>query len=249
MIDHQAPRFHVPGPLSAGAEIALPDRVARHVAVLRLREGDPLVLFTGEGGEHAARLTAVARGTARALVSEYRCPMRESPMRITLAQCISSGDRMDLTLQKATELGAHAIVPLQSDRSVVKLREERAEKKLLHWRNVVVAACEQCGRNTLPSVADPVDLHAWLASLQTWRAGGATRIVLDPEATTGMGQLARCSEVALLIGPEGGLSAHELAAATGKGFRSVRLGPRVLRTETAPLAAITALQVLWGDLR
>ena len=249
MSDTHAPRFLVPAPLSAGEEIGLPDRVARHIAVLRLREGDPLVLFSGEGGEHAARLTAVARGAARVLVGEYQHPTRESPLKITLAQCICGGDRMDLALQKATELGVHAIVPLQSERSVVKLRDDRTEKKLLHWRNVVVAACEQCGLNTLPSVATPVDLHAWLASLQPWHAGDATRIVLNPEATTGMGQLAQCIHVILLIGPEGGLAPHELAAAADKGFRGVRLGPRVLRTETAPLAAITALQVLWGDLR
>jgi len=242
-----APRFQVDAPLAAGAEIDLPERAARHVAVLRLRAGDEVVLFSGQGGEHAAKLTLVARSGVRAKVGAFRDIGRESPLAITLAQCISAGDRMDLTLQKATELGVKKIVPLISERAVVRLKEERAERRLQHWRAVVAAACEQCGRNTIPDVAAPVDLHTWLAAPEA-RAADAARLVLAPTATTNLGAMLKAQTAILLIGPEGGLADHELVAAKSAGFTPIRLGPRILRTETAPLAAITALQVLWGDL-
>jgi 16S rRNA (uracil1498-N3)-methyltransferase len=242
-----APRFQVDGLLAAGAEIDLPERAARHVAVLRLRAGDVVVLFSGRGGEHAARLTLVSRSGVRAKVGAFQDVGRESPLAITLAQCISAGDRMDLTLQKATELGVQKIVPLISERAVVRLKEERAERRLQHWRAVVAAACEQCGRNSIPEVSAPTELHAWLAAPET-RAAEAARLVLAPEAASGLGVIPRSDSTLLLIGPEGGLADHELVAAKTAGFTPIRLGPRILRTETAPLAAITALQVLWGDL-
>jgi len=242
-----APRFQVDAPLAAGAEIDLPERAARHVAVLRLRAGDEVVLFSGQGGEHAAKLTLVARSGVRAKVGAFRDIGRESPLAITLAQCISAGDRMDITLQKATELGVRNIVPLISERAVVRLKEERAERRLQHWRAVVAAACEQCGRNSIPEVSAPTELHAWLAAPEA-RTAAAARLVLDPTASTNLGGLPKAQAAILLIGPEGGLADHELTAAKATGFTPIRLGPRILRTETAPLAAITALQVLWGDL-
>ena len=243
-----APRFHVPDGLAPGAQIRLPDRAARHVAVLRLRAGDAIRLFDGSGGEFQAQLTALERSRITALIGQRSELERESPLGITLAQCLSGGDRMGLALQKATELGVAAILPLASERSVVRLSAERAERKLEHWRNVVIAACEQCGRNRVPTVHAPQDLHAWLAGSDA----GALRLMLLPQADRSLSELAPPAPgapITLLAGPEGGLAPHETAAALRAGFTAVRLGPRVLRTETAPLAALAALQMLWGDFR
>lgn len=241
-----APRFHVSAHLSAGAEIDLPERAARHVVVVRLRQGDAITLFNGMGGEYGAVLTRLSKGQVSARITEWRPIERESALDVTLAQCISSGDRMDTTLQKATELGVKAIVPLESERSVVRLSSERMEKRLVHWRNVALAACEQCGRNQPPAVATVERLHTWLMALNP--EGPATRVLLAPDATRGFGSLPRSSALLLLVGPEGGLAPHERAAAQTAGFIPLRLGPRTLRTETAPLAALAALQTLWGDL-
>src|SRR2546427_2417156 len=157
-----APRFFAPVRLSLGADIDLPGRVARHCAVLRLRRGDAIVLFNGEGGEFSAELTRVFRGDARARVISRQTPERESPLVIVLAQCVSSGDRMDATLQKSTELGVSRIVPIASERSVVRLSSDRADRRVAHWRNAVIAACEQCGRNHVPEVAAIIDFAAFL---------------------------------------------------------------------------------------
>jgi 16S rRNA (uracil1498-N3)-methyltransferase len=243
-----APRFHVSTHLSPGAEIDLPERAAKHVAVLRLRQGDAITLFNGEGGEYGAVLTRLTKSQFSARIDVWRQVERESPLEVTLAQCISSGDRMDTTLQKATELGVRSIIPLESERSVVRLSSDRAEKRLAHWRNVTLAACEQCGRNRPPSIANVDQLHAWLIALKT-ETEPAMRVLLAPEASVGFGSVPRSANIVLLVGPEGGLAPHERAAAQRAGFLPVRLGPRTLRTETAPLAAMAALQILWGDLR
>jgi 16S rRNA (uracil1498-N3)-methyltransferase len=237
-----APRFHVPFPLAAGAEIELPERAARHVAVLRLTRGDAMILFDGLGGEYAAQLTRVSRDTAHARIGKRDPVERESPLAITLAQCVSSGDRMDFTLQKATELGVRRIVPLESERSIVRLSRERAERRLAHWRGIVSAACEQSGRNRVPEVGPIAGLDEFLAA-----PGDGQRLLLSPEATRDLKALPGGHAVSLLVGPEGGLSPAERARAHAKGYAPVRFGPRVLRTETAPLAAIAAMQVLWGD--
>ena len=243
-----APRLYHVGALAPGAEITLPERAARHVAVLRLREGDEVTLFNGGGGEFRAVLIRLGRGGTTVSVSEWRDAERESPLAITLAQCVSSGDRMDLTIQKATELGASAIVPVISERSVVRLSGERAERKLEHWRNIVISACEQCGRNRLPLILPLSGLDEWLST----QTSSATRLLLAPDAPGGPKLLAGSSmdgsAVTLLVGPEGGLTPHERSAAEYAGFLPIRLGPRILRTETAPLAAIASLQTLWGDL-
>ncbi len=229
--------------LSPGAEIELPERVARHCAVLRLRRGDAVVLFNGEGAEFSAELMRVSSGDVRARVISMQTPERESPLAIALAQCVSSGDRMDTTLQKSTELGVSRIVPIASERSVVRLSSNRADRRVDHWRNVVIAACEQCGRNRIPEVAGIADIEVFL--------GGTTRdelrLLLAPDADQSLKQLARPDRVTLLVGPEGGLTVQERAQAERAGFVPVRFGPRVLRTETAPLAAIAAMQSLWGD--
>lgn len=248
MSDAHPPRFLVSAPLSSGTDFDLPEQPSRHVAVLRLREGDPVTLFCGDGAEFAAVLTLIARKLVRVRVGARLDMSRESPLLITLAQCISSGDRMDLTLQKATELGVHAIVPLNSERSIVKLRDDRAGRKHAHWQHVVAAACEQCGRNTVPEVRAPTDIQSWLSSIGESSPDGPLRLLLAPDARTSLRNYERQSDVTLLIGPEGGLASAEVASAMRHSFQPIHLGPRVLRTETAPIAAIAALQVLWGDL-
>jgi 16S rRNA (uracil1498-N3)-methyltransferase len=236
-------RFFAPVELPLGAEIRLPERAMRHCAVLRLRRGEAITLFDGKGAEFAAELTRISSKDARARVLAKEILERESPLAISLAQCVSSGDRMDTTLQKSTELGVSKIVPIASERSLVRLAGDRADKRLAHWRNVVLAACEQCGRNRVPEVAPITDIGAYLRAQDS----GALRLVLVPEAAQTLGQLPRPGHVVLLVGPEGGLTAEERESAEHAGFVAIRFGPRVLRTETAPLAAIAAMQALWGD--
>jgi len=237
------PRFFAPVQLSLGAEIDLPERVARHCAVLRLRRGDAVVLFNGEGGEFSAELTRVSRRDARAHVISRQTSERESPLVIALAQCVSSGDRMDATLQKSTELGVSRIVPIASGRSIVRLSSDRADRRVAHWRNVVIAACEQCGRNRVPEIGAIIGFDGFLGQAAT----DGLRLLLAPDADRDLKQLEPPSKVTLLVGPEGGLAPEERQRAERSGFIPVRFGPRVLRTETAPLAAIAAMQALWGD--
>jgi len=242
--DRSAPRFFVPSSLSAGADIELPERAARHCAVLRLRGGDSITLFNGQGGEYTAELTRISRDAMHARVVSGRAIERESPLAVTLAQCVSSGDRMDVALQKSTELGVARIVPIASARSVVRLSSERADRRIAHWRNLIVAACEQCGRNRIPEVAGIVELEAFLSST----AGGeGLRLLLAPDASRSLKQLERATAVTLLIGPEGGLDPDERRRAESSGFVPINFGRRVLRTETAPIAAIAAMQAMWGD--
>jgi 16S rRNA (uracil1498-N3)-methyltransferase len=238
-----APRVFAPVDLALGAEIRLPDRVAHHLSVLRLRRGDSVTLFNGQGGESSAELVRVSAGQAWARILNSLRLERESPLSVVLAQCVSSGDRMDTTLQKSTELGVSRIVPIASERSVVRLSGERAEKRVTHWRNVVVAACEQCGRNRVPEVERITGIDAFLDGPEP----GELRLLLAPEAGQALKQLPRPERVALLVGPEGGLTERERTLAERAGYVPVRFGPRVLRTETAPLAAIAAMQTLWGD--
>lgn len=237
------PRFFVPLELSPGTEIELPERAARHCVVLRLRPGDDLVVFNGDGGEFSAKLAHVSREDIRARLISKEAVERESPLAITLAQCLSSSDRMDVTLQKSTELGVSRIVPIASRRSVVRLSNKRADKRLAHWRNVLVAACEQCGRNRVPEIDVITDLADFLRA----PGGEGARLLLAPDANRDLKTLEPSRAVTLLVGPEGGLAPEERRHAETRGFIPIRFGPRVLRTETAPLAAIAAMQTLWGD--
>ena len=238
-------RLYCDLPLSPGAEIVLPESAARHaVTVLRLQVGDALSLFNGAGGEFRASLVAVNKREARARLTEFVASECESPVQLTLALGISAGERMDYSLQKATELGVSAIQPLATERSVVKLAGERADKRLAHWQHVVIAACEQCGRNRVPSVAPVQKLYAYLASVERTQR----LLVLSPDAETPLKQVAPAASAVLLVGAEGGLAPAEYQAAAASGFEPVRLGPRILRTETAPVAALAVLQALWGDL-
>lgn len=213
--------------------------------VLRLQAGDAVTLFDGRGAECPAVIIAMTRGAVRLQVADWRAVDRESPVPVTLAQGISSGERMDYTVQKAVELGAMRIQPLSTERSVVRLDAERAAKRVAHWQAIVVAACAQCGRNRVPVVAPVISLPAWLATAAT---STERRIMLSPDGARTLHELERPAQgVFLLCGPEGGLAPSERRDAGRAGFEALRLGPRVLRTETAAMAALAAMQVLWGD--
>src|SRR4249919_616931 len=240
-------RVHVDTPLSSGLELALPENAAAHLSrVLRLAVGDECVLFNGDGTDYAARITSMGKRELRVTVASGREVDNESPLAITLLQGIARGEKMDLILQKATELGVNAIAPLWSQRSEVKLDEARAEKRLAHWRGVVTSACEQCGRARVPGVAAPVSLSVALGALPA----GGLRLILDPEGELALRTLSVGDEagIVLAVGPEGGWSPADREQLRAAGFQGLKLGPRILRTETAGLAAIAALQSRLGDL-
>jgi 16S rRNA (uracil1498-N3)-methyltransferase len=231
-------RVHVSEPLTSGRRHTIEGDAANHIArVLRLEPGAPLTVFDGRGGEYSARIIIE--------VQERSPTSRESSLSLTLAQGVSRGERMDWVVQKATELGVTAIVPVLTERTVVKLDARQSERKLTHWQGIAVAACEQSGRDKLPDIVAPLALHDFLRGidLQT------TRLLLSPTGTQRVTDLkAPERKVIVLIGPEGGLAETEQRAAIGAGFLAVRMGPRVLRTETAAVAALTLLQHQFGDL-
>jgi 16S rRNA (uracil1498-N3)-methyltransferase len=239
-------RIHVTTALVSGTEVLLPAAPSNHlIRVLRLRPGAPLTLFNGGGGEYHATLLVAEKAGARILVGEHAPIERESPLHLTLLQGISRGERMDLIVQKATELGITCIVPVSTEHGVVRLDDRQADRRREHWQAIAIGACEQCGRNRIPEVTAVVDVEQACAAL----AVGSARLLLSPSAGTPLSVIARgLTAAALLIGPEGGLSDREQRLAIQRGFSAYRLGPRVLRTETAPLAAITLLQMQAGDL-
>jgi 16S rRNA (uracil1498-N3)-methyltransferase len=241
------PRFFCPPPLATGAEVALPRGAAHHAArVLRLAPGATVTLFDGEGGECAAQLSRIDSRGVIARVDARRPVERESPLAITLIQGLAAADHMDYAIRKAVELGVAAIVPVQTARSVARLDRERALRRVEHWRQIIIGACEQCGRNRLPAISAPCDLLEWLRAPST----APLRLLPAPDASRGLSQLAQPEgAIELLVGPEGGLAAEESAAAHAAGFRAVRLGPRILRTETVAPAALAAMNALWGDWR
>jgi 16S rRNA (uracil1498-N3)-methyltransferase len=236
-------RFFMPGPLAAHSETPLSEEVTHHlVRVLRSEVGTRFELFNGEGGAYTAELIEAGKKVARARLLTFHPENAESPLRTHLGQVMSKGDRMDYAIQKATELGVSEITPLTSERCELRLRgEERADKKLEHWRRVAISACEQCGRTILPVIHEPMALADWAAS-----APAELKLVLAP-AVSGALPRERVASVALLVGPEGGLSEAEIASVQTQGFRPWQLGPRVFRTETAPVAALAVLQATLGD--
>jgi 16S rRNA (uracil1498-N3)-methyltransferase len=240
-------RIHVGGPLLTSSELLLPASGAYHlVRVLRLRIGAQLIVFDGTGNEHHAEIISIHDDKVSVRVGERITSTTESNLHITLVQGVSRSERMDWTLQKATELGVTAIAPVLTARSVVRLDDRQASKKLEHWQAVVVGACEQSGRRVVPIVHTPQRLRDYLATLQT----ESMRLVLSPNASIALTGLEKSpSHIELLIGPEGGLDEDELQLAEETGFLPVRLGPRVLRTETASVVALSVLQALWGDLQ
>lgn len=238
-------RFYCPIPLQAGRTVALPPEAAHHaLRVLRLRSGDELVLFDGLGGEYPGRVVEAARDV-RVALEDWRDAEREAPLALTLAQALPAGDKMDWVVQKAVELGVAAIRPVQAKRSVVRLKGERADKRLAHWQQVAISACEQSGRNRLPEIGAIVDLPHYLAVSP---GENETRLLLSPHQGVRLSGLPKpLGPVTLLIGPEGGFEEGEESAAHSVGFQPVSLGPRVLRTETAGLTALAAILALWGD--
>lgn len=243
-----SPRFFCDGPLGPGARLDLPEAVARHaVRVLRLPPGASLTLFDGRGGEYPASITSITKERVAVSITGWEDVERESPLHLTLVQAIQAADKMDYTIQKAVELGISAIQPVASKRSVVKLSGERQQKREAHWQSVAISACEQCGRNQVPPVAPVQALDLWLA--ETGKALQGLKLMLAPGAAHSLHQLPPAGRVTLLIGAEGGLEPSEMKAAELAGFVPVSLGPRILRTETASLAALAAIQTLWGDFK
>jgi 16S rRNA (uracil1498-N3)-methyltransferase len=239
-------RVHVDAALSQGARVRIEASAAAHVTrVLRLGVGDAVTLFNGDGADYPARISGVGRGTIDAEVTGCSAARAESPLAVTLVQGIARTERMDLVLQKATELGVAAILPVATARSVVKLDRDNRERKLAHWRGIAIAACEQCGRARVPAVAEPRTFDSWIAE----PPGGGARLLLSPDAEAPLFAAARgATAVELLVGPEGGLDAGEREAALAAGYRACRLGPRILRSETAAIAALAVLQAVAGDL-
>jgi 16S rRNA (uracil1498-N3)-methyltransferase len=239
-------RIHVPGPLDAGGELMLPAQAGEHLTrVLRLAAGAPFVMFDGNGGEYAGEITSIGK-QVRARVLRHDPIERESPLDLTLLQGVARGERMDLIVQKATELGVARIVPVLTERTVVKLDAKQRERKRQHWQSIVVSACEQCGRNRVP----PVQAVVSLGDAVKLVPDGTTRCLLAADASASLAQAtapAAGAKLVLLIGPEGGLADHEEKYALANGFISCRLGPRIMRTETAGLAALAALQAVAGD--
>ncbi|HWV63407.1 MAG TPA: 16S rRNA (uracil(1498)-N(3))-methyltransferase [Oxalicibacterium sp.] len=240
------PRFYCPQSLALGTVVTLPEAVARHVQVVRLAVGDRVTLFNGEGGEYTATISAIEKKRVTAEIKLFEPHEVELPYAITLAQALPEASKMDWIVEKAVELGVHAIQPLASQRCVVRLSAERAEKRLQHWAGIVVAASEQSGRNRLATVAGPVDFTQWIAQQDLH-----PRIMLSPRSGQSLSDWARHhppQSVALMIGPEGGFTEQEEAQAQAKGVLMLGMGPRVLRTETAGLAAVAALNAVWGAL-
>lgn len=239
-------RVHTLSVLQAGAVIELDAGAARHVSqVLRMKTGAEIVLFDGRGGEYPAVIQNCSRAGVSVALGEHRAIERESPVAITLWHGLCRGERMDIVIQKATELGVVIIQPVLCERSVVKLDEKRAAKKLAHWRNIAVSACEQSGRNRVPEINQPVPF----ASLVETAESCAHAVLLHPDGTTSLAAIMRKagSSMTLCTGPEGGFSDAERAAAQTAGMSVATLGPRILRTETAPLAALAVAQALAGD--
>jgi 16S rRNA (uracil1498-N3)-methyltransferase len=240
----RVPRVFTPQPLQPHIEVTLESGASHHLCkVLRMKAGEQLILFNGEGGQYVASLISPDRNRAVAVTGAFDAVDRESGLTLHLGIALSRGDRMDWVVQKATELGVNKISPLETERTGARLDAKRRDKKLRHWRQIVISACEQCGRNRVPRIVEIRRLSDWLQGVSE-----DARFVLHHRADKMTGEAAAPGSVALLVGPEGGLSRHEVASAHENGFKELSIGPRILRTETAPLAAISILQARWGDM-
>lgn len=239
------PRVYVNTSLSAGSQITLSKQASHHIGqVLRRKPGQLLHVFDGTGGYYPAEVMSVDKRAVVVNTGNLVNDKRESPLSITLAQGISRGQHMDFTIQKAVELGVRRIVPVLTEHGNVRLDEQRTDKRLVHWRKIIISACEQCGRNFIPEITEPVAFTDWLGQEQA-----ALKLILEPASAMSLNSLNMPEgDVSLLSGPEGGFSAGEVESADFAGFQPVRLGPRILRTETAAVAALAAMQALWGDM-
>lgn len=242
-------RFYTNNSLALGASVQLSENAAAHATrALRLNVGDGAIVFNGDGFDYECELTSIKKNTVIAQITAANQVSNESPLRITLLQAISSGDRMDFTIQKAVELGVTSIQPITSQRSVVKLSAERAEKRTEHWQNIAISACEQSGRAIVPAVSAPLSFSHLFAHLAKTPEPNDCKITLAPDATQHLSSMAKPNgNIYLLIGAEGGFTDEEITLSIAHGFQAIQLGARVLRTETAALAAISAMQTLWGD--
>lgn len=237
-------RIYTSQPLASNTSLKLDEDSARHIVrVLRMHKGDEIILFNGQGGEYTAELTQLDKSSVSLQIGSFRDHNIESSLDIELVQAISRGERMDITIQKAVELGVNKIQPLFTTRCNVKLTGDRLSKKLGHWHKIAISACEQCGRNRVPEVCQPLDFQQWLGRLDPSCHG----LILDPDSGKTCKDLPVMQKISVLVGPEGGLTEDEISTAAANGFTPVRLGPRVLRTETAALAIISTVQALWGD--
>lgn len=237
-------RIYTPQALHSRASFVLETEASRHIArALRLQAGESFTLFDGRGGEYPATIERIDKKHVTATTGEHDTVERESALHVHLGVALSRGDRFDWVVQKATELGVAAITPLATEHTGVRLQGARVAKKLGHWRQVAISACEQCGRNRLPDIAPVATIDEWLRGSRA-----ELSLVLHHRARPLDAPTDAVTSVALLVGPEGGLSAREIAAAEQTGFHALALGPRVLRTETAPLAALALVQARWGDL-
>lgn len=238
-------RSYIDAPLAPGTELALPEAAGNHIVrVLRLKTGDVFNLFNGDGNDYPAEITAIDKKGAKARILSCHAVNNESPLRIHLLQSIARGEKMDWILQKATELGVSAFTPMVSDRTEVKLDNERSDRKLSHWQGVIRSACEQSGRAILPEVSPPISINQMNGAVKREQA-----YYLDPEAMEGINGLDpdRTVGLTLAIGPEGGFSERDIRLLQTAGFKGLKVGPRILRTETAGIAAIAALQSRFGD--
>lgn len=237
------PRIYCDLPLTVDAPVNLPAQAAQHVGrVLRMQVGDALRLFNGQGGQWQAEITQLGKKLVEVKLLEFLADDQQSPLRTELGQTLSRGERMDYAIQKATEMGVTQITPLFSERCEVKLKADRLQKRLDHWQQIAISACEQCGRNRVPEIVAPQTVSDWTCSRET-----ALKLVLHHRTEKRLSEMEPPESVALLIGPEGGLTCDEITQAEAAGFNPLALGPRVLRTETAPIAALALLQFLWGD--
>lgn len=238
------PRFYVNAELKQGAVVELPKETSHYVRqVLRLRERSPVILFNGSGGEFKGKISINNKQTT-VILEELNDLSVESPLYIHLGQGISRGEKMDYVVQKAVELGVAEITPLFTERCGVRLDDERAEKRLDHWQKIIISACEQSGRNKIPLINAPCEISAWIAQCMA-----PHRLICHPGLSSDESSLEVKNSVAVLIGSEGGFTEVEITDAMTHGFKSLALGPRVLRTETATVAALTKLQISWGDMR
>ncbi|KXS51279.1 MAG: 16S rRNA (uracil1498-N3)-methyltransferase [Marinobacter sp. T13-3] len=240
----RTPRIYTDSPLATGTSCELDEKAAQHVGrVLRMQPGQALVLFNGDGSDYEASITSASKKHVEVEITAEVDTNTESSLEVVLGQTLSKGDRMDYAVQKAVEMGVSRIVPLSTERCDVKLKGDREDKRLRHWQQVAISAAEQCGRARVPEILPVMSLPEWL----DYSEGCDLRLVLHHRTEQRLDTLAKPTSVALMIGPEGGLSAEEIAQAEGHGFLPVALGPRVLRTETAPVAAMALCQWLWGD--
>ncbi|NOZ52482.1 MAG: 16S rRNA (uracil(1498)-N(3))-methyltransferase [Gammaproteobacteria bacterium] len=242
------PRIYLPIALKIGDFVTLDGQASVHVArVLRLKKNDTVIIFNGQGGEYLSVIAEIDKRAVSVIINHFNDRWVESPLLVTLVQAVSRGDRMDFTLQKAVELGVHEIIPVLTQHTVFNVKGDRASKKHQHWQGIVRSACEQSGRTYIPKVHVMVDLVAWLDQQRTTVT--TTKIMLDPRAGQQLNQLTapQNHRIVLLIGPEGGFSGHEINIVQRERFVGVSLGPRILRTETAALSVLSALQLMWGD--